>query len=211
MFITDTKVNVLLVMSKAPWTIPPWAALATGGKVALDQWRARRYRHVFADFGSLGDGMSGSRLCASLRKEAGPDEVNLVLMSEHLQPHLRAWAQQSGASGVIVRSLEAILAEVAPGATLATAVAPPGTSSPREAQPPVELNAVVALVEARLQTHGHMGAAGAVVVADALGDFAREHPGQRPTAIDVALRVAQDIRSTADRITFLKSFEEGVV
>jgi len=222
--------KVMLVSQQAPWA-PPWVDLVIGGQKAIDQWRRHKYLYVFADFGNLGDGMTGSRFCSNLRKEPGADGVDIVLMSDVIQPHHLAWAQQTRASGVIVRSLEAIIGRVAPEAVntpvqlavqhaAQSALSPPPAApvsataapAPAPAAPAVDkgsLIKVVSLVESRLHIHGRMGPARSIVVADAVEDYAREFPGTLPTAADLAQRVANDIRSPADRAEFLKSFVGG--
>jgi CheY-like chemotaxis protein len=224
--------KVLLVSQQAPWA-PPWADLVIGGQKAIDQWRKHKYLYVFADFGNLGDGMTGSRFCSTLRKEPGTDGVDIVLMSDLIQPHHLAWAQQTRANGVIVRSLDAIIGRVAPEAVntpvqlaVQHASQAPGAqpvqqpaaqaAAPQAPQPAASnsvdkgsLIKVVSLVESRLHVHGRMGPARSIVVADAVEDFAREFPGSLPTATDLAQRVANDIRSPADRAEFLKSFVGG--
>ena len=220
----------MLVSQEAPWA-PPWVDLVIGGQKAIEQWRRHKHLYVFVDFGNLGDGMTGSRFCSNLRKEPGADRVDIVLMSDMIQPHHLAWAQQTRASGVIVRSLEAVIGRVAPASVntpvqlavqhaAQSALAPvsaPVAPIPATAGAPVAAAAldkgslikVVSLVESRLHIHARMGPARSIVVADAVEDYAREFPGTLPTAADLAQRVAHDIRSPADRAEFLKSFVGG--
>ncbi|CAH0356054.1 response regulator [Aquabacterium sp. CECT 9606] len=189
---------VLMVTKKTSSRELPWADLAGSASEALAKWQQTRHPFVFADFGELGDGMTGARLAAALRKES--IDVVVILLADQVQPHHRVWAQRNGATDVIERTAKAITACL-PSSVKAPRVSEFPSGFPADESP----DAVAATVSDRLQKYGRMGPARTLVVRDALDALVAEK-GATPTVNELAKRVAKEILRSEDRTAFLNSF-----
>jgi hypothetical protein len=196
---TAPNTLILLVTRRTTAQILSWADVATSTRDAMTMWKEKRYPYVFADLGDLGEGVSGARLAAMIHKE-NPD-ITIMLMSDRVQPHQIAWARTYGATGVILRTAEAI------SSCLPREVRPPNLSEfpsgfPMDDSP----EAIEKVVDERLHKYAHLGPARSVVLQDAMQELLEERKGLPPTAYELAVRVADEITSESERAAFLNSF-----
>lgn len=209
--------NVLMVTTKASSRRLSWADLAGSAAEALERWHRSRHPFVFADFGDLGDGMTGGRLASVLRKEC--IDVVVILLVDKVLPHHLSWAQRNGATDVIERTANAIASclpagwkasqitgitsDSGPRAAASVALASP-TPLARVSQE-ASAEKVAAVVDEHLQKHGRLGPARALVLRDAL-DALLDEKGSPPTVSELANRVAVEIVRPEHRLEFLNSF-----
>lgn len=178
----------------------PWADVANSGKEALEKWQMQRHAYVFADIADLGDGMTGARLAAMLRKQSA--DVTIILMTDKVLPLQMLWAQRNGANTLITRTAQAIATCLPNGIPTPNEQALPSRSeSAREIR-----EAVIRVVDEHLQKYARLGPARSVVLMDALQDLIHENNGQFPSIDALAIRVSNDITSASERNAFLNSF-----
>lgn len=194
----QSRPGVLLVTRKGSSKVISWADVATSAQQALELWREKRHVYVYADFGDLGDGMTGARLASAIRKESA--DAVIILLVDQLQPHHRQWAARNGATDAIERTSKAML-ESLPGAMAAPRPSEFPSSFPPEESP----QAVARVVDERLKRYGRMGPARSLVLEDALNHFLKA--GSVPSVIDLAKRVSREIPNADDRALFMKSFD----
>lgn len=192
--------TVLFVTRKSSSKVLSWAEVVTSASMALERWRERRHDYVFADFGDLGEGMTGARLAAALRKESA--DVVIILLADKIQPHHKQWAKNNGANDVAERSVRAIaecFLDAAPSIPTRPSEYPSGF-------PPDETVAgISALIDRRLQKYGRLGPVRTLVIEDALARLMKVNDAA-PTLNELAREVAKDIPSELDRAAFLNSF-----
>jgi CheY-like chemotaxis protein len=199
----QSRPRVLLATRKGASKVLSWADVATSGAQALTAWREKRHGYVYADFGDLGDGMTGARLSSAIRKESA--DTVIILLVDSVQPHHRQWAERNGATDAIERSSKAIL-ESLPGAMVAPRASEfPSTFLPSAFHSEDASQAVSRVVDEALKKYGRMGPARSLVLRDALNHFLGQ--GTIPSVVELAKRVARDIPNTDDRTQFLKSFD----
>jgi hypothetical protein len=111
-----------LLVTRAPEaTGTAWADVATSADEALALQRQGRHGRVFADFGPLPCGMTGTQLARRVRAE---DPSALVfLLSSQVSPVQAMWARSNGAFAVVPRNRHAIAACLS-GWTLGASGAP---------------------------------------------------------------------------------------
>lgn len=198
--LSQSASGILMVTKRLAVQDVPWAETAGSAAEAIDKWKQVRHPCVFADFGDLGDGMTGARLAAALRKESA--EVVIVLLSDEVQPHHRIWAQRNGATDVIERTSKAMSAYLPAGAKVPQAAAPVASAAANIGE---KAESIAALVSERLQQYGRLGPARTLVVRDALEALVAEK-GHAPTVNELAHRVAKEIMWPEHRTAFLNSF-----
>lgn len=203
--VIQTAHAILMVTKRAPSKNLSWAEMAGSAAEALEKWRRARHPYVFADFGDLGDGMTGARLAAALRKES--EDVVVILLADQVQPHHQIWAQRNGATDVIERTAKAMAAYLPSGVKAAhLAEFTSGTSGAVAASPEaIRPDSIASIVSDRLQQFGRLGPARTLVVRDALESLMAEK-GEAPSVIELANRVAKEIMWPEHRAAFLNSF-----
>ena len=89
-----------------------WADIVRSAGEGLKRWRDLRHPVVFADFGDLGEGISGVRLARVLRGKS-PD-VRIYLLCDAVDAGQQVWAQANGANEVIRRKPQLIARRLSP-------------------------------------------------------------------------------------------------
>lgn len=203
--VIQTAHAILMVTKRLPSKKLTWAELAGSATEALEKWKLARHPYVFADFGDLGGGMTGSRLASAMRKESL--DVVVILLADEVQPHHRIWAQRNGATDVIERSAKAISAYL-PSGMKPSQIAELTAGSPGIAAPVPKAErpeAIAEIVSDHLQQYGRLGPARTLVVRDAMEALMAEK-GEVPTITELANRVAKEIMWPEQRSAFLNSF-----
>lgn len=194
----QSRPGVLIVTRKGSTKLISWADIASSAKQAMSLWREKRHGFVYADFGDLGDGMTGARLAAAIRQES--DSAVIILLVDQVQPHHHQWAVRNGATDAIERTSKAILR------TLPASIGQPRPSDfPSSFFAEESNNSAARLVDERLKKYGRMGPARSIVMEDAMAHFQKS--GSAPSVSELAKRVAREIPNAEDRAQFLKSFD----
>jgi CheY-like chemotaxis protein len=202
---SSNEARKVLMATRADLRTPSWVDRAATARQALEMWRVHQHEYVFADMGDLGDGMTGARLSMTLRKEAQGHRPVVVLLCDTLAEHNLQRAKLSGANAVVRRD-EAAIAAAFPPAPQQVLLKETVSGIPSEFPACDVPRALVAKVEARLQSIARMGPARSIVVADAIEELKSRNGGVAPTVAELAHRVAADISAAEDRAAFLQSF-----
>ncbi|MDK2125230.1 response regulator [Parachitinimonas caeni] len=149
---------------------------------------------LFCDVGSLDGSGGGFRFAKRLRK-AGYDRP-LYLMTTEPKPHDETWAITCGATGLIRRSVAAILAvaPVSQPAAAATALQPATSGFDR------------LVVRVRDALKLHTGPVAQLIVEDAIGTLSRRYGFSPIPAAELVEAVALHIKDGRARAAFVQEF-----